>query len=89
MHMCVYLPVCTGLYVGFVFKDCLRVCVQESTVRVIWAYHSEDVGPSGPVYHGLNRGRKSLRLLTPAASHTSTTGSQFFDLKNRQVRHDS
>ncbi|XP_062324362.1 DBH-like monooxygenase protein 1 homolog [Osmerus eperlanus] len=59
--------------------------ITESTVRVIWAYHSDDVGPSGPVYHGLNRGRKSLRLLTPAATHTSTTGSQFFDLKNRQV----
>uniref|UniRef100_A0A674C1U2 Monooxygenase, DBH-like 1 n=1 Tax=Salmo trutta TaxID=8032 RepID=A0A674C1U2_SALTR len=34
--------------------------ITESTVRVIWAYHSEDVGPSGPVYHGVNRGRKSM-----------------------------
>ncbi|XP_058612117.1 DBH-like monooxygenase protein 1 homolog isoform X2 [Onychostoma macrolepis] len=56
-----------------------------STVRVIWAFHAEDVGMSGPVYHGTNRGRKSLRLLNPGTSSSIPAGTAFFDLQNKEV----
>uniref|UniRef100_A0A671P4Q2 DBH-like monooxygenase protein 1 homolog n=1 Tax=Sinocyclocheilus anshuiensis TaxID=1608454 RepID=A0A671P4Q2_9TELE len=56
-----------------------------STVRVIWAFHAEDVGLSGPVYHGTNRGRKSLRLLNPGTSSSIPAGTAFFDLQNKEV----
>uniref|UniRef100_A0A9J8DIX8 Monooxygenase, DBH-like 1 n=2 Tax=Cyprinus carpio TaxID=7962 RepID=A0A9J8DIX8_CYPCA len=56
-----------------------------STVRVIWAFHAEDVGVSGPVYHGMNRGRKSLRLLNPGTSSSIPAGTAFFDLQNEEV----
>ncbi|XP_050994681.1 DBH-like monooxygenase protein 1 homolog [Labeo rohita] len=56
-----------------------------STVRVIWAFHAEDVGVSGPVYHGTNRGRKSLRLLNPGTSSSIPAGTTFFDLQNEEV----
>ncbi|KAK2883451.1 hypothetical protein Q8A67_017088 [Cirrhinus molitorella] len=56
-----------------------------STVRVIWAFHAEDVGVSGPVYHGTNRGRKSLRLLNPGTSSSIPAGTAFFDLQNEEV----
>ncbi|XP_052441790.1 DBH-like monooxygenase protein 1 homolog [Carassius gibelio] len=56
-----------------------------STVRVIWAFHEEDVGMSGPVYHGTNRGRKSLRLLNPGTSSSIPAGTAFFDLQNEEV----
>ncbi|XP_059354741.1 DBH-like monooxygenase protein 1 homolog [Carassius carassius] len=56
-----------------------------STVRVIWAFHEEDVGVSGPVYHGTNRGRKSLRLLNPGTSTRIPAGTAFFDLLNEEV----
>uniref|UniRef100_A0AAY4CXG7 DOMON domain-containing protein n=1 Tax=Denticeps clupeoides TaxID=299321 RepID=A0AAY4CXG7_9TELE len=59
--------------------------ITESTVRVIWAYHSEDVGPLGPMYHGVNRGRKSVRLLNPAKGTAVPDGTRFFDLRNSQV----
>jgi len=55
-------------------------------VRVIWAFHEEDVGVSGPVYHGMNRGRKSLRLLNPGSSSSIPAGTAFFDLQNEEVR---
>ncbi|XP_016094658.1 DBH-like monooxygenase protein 1 homolog isoform X2 [Sinocyclocheilus grahami] len=56
-----------------------------STVRVIWAFHAEDVGVSGPVYHGTNRGRKSLRLLNPGTSSSIPAGTAFFDLQNEEI----
>ncbi|XP_065112794.1 DBH-like monooxygenase protein 1 homolog [Paramisgurnus dabryanus] len=56
-----------------------------STVRVIWAFHDEDVGESGPNYHGMNRGRKSLRLLNPGTSSSIPAGTAFFDLQNEKV----
>ncbi|XP_056620622.1 DBH-like monooxygenase protein 1 homolog [Triplophysa dalaica] len=56
-----------------------------STVRVIWAFHTEDVGASGPVYHGMNRGRKSLRLLNPGTRSSIPSGTAFFDLQNEKV----
>ncbi|XP_051511245.1 DBH-like monooxygenase protein 1 homolog isoform X2 [Myxocyprinus asiaticus] len=56
-----------------------------STVRVIWAFHAEDVGVSGPVYHGMNRGRKSVRLLNPGTSSSIPAGTAFFDLQNEKV----
>lgn len=54
-------------------------------MRVIWAFHEEDVGPSGPVYHGINRGRKSLRLLSPGTSKSVPHGTASFDLRNVNV----
>ncbi|XP_029532799.1 DBH-like monooxygenase protein 1 homolog [Oncorhynchus nerka] len=59
--------------------------ITESTVRVIWAYHSDDVGPSGPMYHGVNRGRKSMRLLDPGSKVNITSGTDFFNLQNINV----
>ncbi|XP_060769945.1 DBH-like monooxygenase protein 1 homolog [Neoarius graeffei] len=56
-----------------------------STMRVIWAFHDEDVGPSGPGYHGINRGRKSLRLLNPGTSKSVPHGTASFDLRNINV----
>ncbi|KAK3506741.1 hypothetical protein QTP70_021776 [Hemibagrus guttatus] len=57
-----------------------------STMRVIWAFHEDDVGPSGPVYHDVNRGRKSLRLLNPASSKSIPHGTASFDLRKFNVR---
>ncbi|XP_031437893.1 DBH-like monooxygenase protein 1 homolog [Clupea harengus] len=59
--------------------------ISASTVRVIWAYHEEDVRPSGPMYHGVNRGRKSLRLLNPGSGAAAPLGSASFDLQNDHV----
>ncbi|XP_024275743.1 DBH-like monooxygenase protein 1 homolog [Oncorhynchus tshawytscha] len=59
--------------------------ITESTVRVIWAYHSEDVGPSGPMYHGVNRGRKSMRLLDPGSKANISSEMDFFNLQNINV----
>ncbi|XP_026869883.1 DBH-like monooxygenase protein 1 homolog [Electrophorus electricus] len=59
--------------------------ITDSTVRVIWAYHDEDVGPSGPVYHGADRGRKSLRLLNPKTGTNVPPGTAVFDLRNVNV----
>ncbi|XP_012993949.4 DBH-like monooxygenase protein 1 homolog isoform X2 [Esox lucius] len=56
-----------------------------STVRVIWAYHSEDVGSSGPKYHGVNRGRKSMRLLDPGSKANIPSGTVSFNLQNMNV----
>lgn len=54
-------------------------------MRVIWALHSEDVGPSGPVYHGINRGGKSLRFLNPGTSTNVPPEISTFDLRNINV----
>ncbi|KAJ8008978.1 hypothetical protein DPEC_G00084040 [Dallia pectoralis] len=59
--------------------------ITESTVRVIWAYHSEDIGPSGPKYHGVNRGRKSIRLLDPESKANIPSGTASFNLRNINV----
>lgn len=58
---------------------------QESTVRVIWAYHQEDVGEAGPKYHNSNRGTKSLRLLNPEKTSVWSTSTPYFDLVNQDV----
>lgn len=58
---------------------------QESTVRVIWAYHHEDVGEAGPKYHESNRGTKSLRLLNPEKTNVLSTAIPYFDLVNQDV----
>ncbi|GAA6098113.1 DBH-like monooxygenase protein 1 homolog isoform X1 [Tachysurus ichikawai] len=57
-----------------------------STMRVIWAFHEEDVGPSGPVYHGVNRGKKSIRLLNPVSGKSIPQDTASFDLRNVNVR---
>ncbi|KAG9347462.1 hypothetical protein JZ751_005029 [Albula glossodonta] len=59
--------------------------ITEDTVRVIWAYHSDDIGTSGPKYHGINRGRKSLRLLNPTITSRIPSETPYFDLKNLNV----
>ncbi|XP_049510342.1 DBH-like monooxygenase protein 1 [Panthera uncia] len=59
--------------------------ITESTVRVIWAYHHEDVGEAGPKYHDSNRGTKSLRLLNPEKTSVLSTAIPYFDLVNQDV----
>lgn len=59
--------------------------ITESTIRVIWAYHPEDFGHPGPMYHGLNRGRKSLRLLNPKSHTVTHSGAAFFDIRHNNV----
>uniref|UniRef100_A0A8C6FRB4 DBH-like monooxygenase protein 1 n=1 Tax=Moschus moschiferus TaxID=68415 RepID=A0A8C6FRB4_MOSMO len=59
--------------------------ITESTVRVIWAYHHEDVGEAGPKYHESNRGTKSLRLLNPEKTNVLSTAVPYFDLVNQDV----
>ncbi|XP_004401254.1 PREDICTED: DBH-like monooxygenase protein 1 [Odobenus rosmarus divergens] len=59
--------------------------ITESTVRVIWAYHHEDVGEAGPKYHDSNRGTKSLRLLNPEKTNVLSTAIPYFDLVNQDV----
>jgi hypothetical protein len=58
---------------------------QDSTVRVIWAYHQEDAGEAGPKYHDSNRGTKSLRLLNPEKTSVLSTALPYFDLVNQDV----
>lgn len=58
---------------------------QESTVRVIWAYHHKDMGETGQNYHGSNRGTKSLRLLNPEREEVSSASLPYFDLTNKDV----
>ncbi|XP_021030429.1 DBH-like monooxygenase protein 1 [Mus caroli] len=57
----------------------------DSTVRVIWAYHHDDPGESGPKYHDLNRGTRSLRLLNPEKANVVSTVLPYFDLVNQNV----
>ncbi|EPY72677.1 monooxygenase, DBH-like protein [Camelus ferus] len=54
-------------------------------MRVIWAYHHEDVGAAGPKYHNSNRGTKSLRLLNPEKTNVLSTAVPYFDLVNQDV----
>lgn len=54
-------------------------------MRVIWAYHHEDVGEAGPKYHDSNRGTKSLRLLNHETSKVLPTVVPYFDLVNQDV----
>ncbi|XP_077076384.1 DBH-like monooxygenase protein 1 homolog [Siphateles boraxobius] len=80
-----------GTHTVLAFRRNLQTCddndkvITGSTVRVIWAFHEEDVGVSGPVYHGMNRGRKSLRLLNPGSSSSIPARTAFFDLQNEEV----
>ncbi|XP_001506243.3 DBH-like monooxygenase protein 1 [Ornithorhynchus anatinus] len=59
--------------------------ITESTVRVIWAYHHDDIGEAGPKYHGINRGSKSLRLLNPEKTSVVSEVLPNFDLTNQNV----
>ncbi|KAM4865747.1 DBH-like monooxygenase protein 1 [Thomomys bottae] len=59
--------------------------ITDSTVRVIWAYHQEDVADDGPKYHDSHRGTKSLRLLNPQKTSTLPTVLSSFDLVNQDV----
>ncbi|CAJ0960033.1 unnamed protein product [Ranitomeya imitator] len=57
----------------------------ESTVRVIWAYHTSDIEVTGPIYHGLNRGQKSLRLLNPERKKYLSDETPSFNFTNQYV----
>ncbi|XP_069462783.1 DBH-like monooxygenase protein 1 [Ambystoma mexicanum] len=59
--------------------------ITESTVRVIWAFHSDDIGAEGAKYHGSNRGRKSLRLLNPVKRNTISPSTPYFNFTNNDV----
>ena len=59
--------------------------IMENTVRVIWAYHHEDVGEAGPKYHESNHGTKSLQLLNPEKTSMLSTAVPYFDLVNQDV----
>uniref|UniRef100_A0A8C5W798 Monooxygenase DBH like 1 n=1 Tax=Leptobrachium leishanense TaxID=445787 RepID=A0A8C5W798_9ANUR len=59
--------------------------LEESTVRVIWAYHEDDIGTTGLKYHGANRGQKSLRLLNPEKSNVLPLDTLYFNLRNVDV----
>ncbi|XP_053316119.1 DBH-like monooxygenase protein 1 [Spea bombifrons] len=73
------------------FSRALHTCdlndktITESTVRVIWAYHGNDIGLTGPTYHGSNCGRKSLRLLNPEKSNFVSVETPFFNFTNADV----
>ncbi|KAM4771852.1 DBH-like monooxygenase protein 1 isoform 2-T2 [Rhinophrynus dorsalis] len=59
--------------------------ITESTVRLIWAYHNDDIGSTGPTYHGSNRGAKSLRLLNPEKNSLISEDTLYFNFTNLDV----
>ncbi|XP_069743135.1 DBH-like monooxygenase protein 1 homolog isoform X2 [Narcine bancroftii] len=59
--------------------------ITDNTVRVIWAYHSDDVGQGGPQYHSSNRGRKSLHLLNPEMDTSIPSDVLTFNIQHRIV----
>lgn len=54
-------------------------------MRVIWAYHANDVEGNSPIYHGLNRGQRSLRLLNPERKHDVSDETLSFNFTNQYV----
>eukprot|EP00062_Callorhinchus_milii_P013958 gi/632962755/ref/XP_007897496.1/ PREDICTED: DBH-like monooxygenase protein 1 [Callorhinchus milii] len=73
------------------FSRNLKTCdnndkiITDNTVRVIWAYHPEDVGRDGPKYHSLNRGRKSLHLLDPDMDRVIPSDLLAFDIRHYNI----
>lgn len=59
--------------------------ITENTVRVIWAYHPDDVGQDGPQYHSSNRGRKSLHLLNPEMETSIPSDVLTFNIRHQNV----
>ncbi|XP_066264864.1 DBH-like monooxygenase protein 1 homolog isoform X2 [Branchiostoma lanceolatum] len=63
------------------FKRKLQTCdvrdrvINKDTVRLLWAWNDEDPvqdsGPSGPTYHGTNRGARSTMLLWTGVKETT------------------
>ncbi|XP_073529316.1 DBH-like monooxygenase protein 1 isoform X1 [Phyllobates terribilis] len=80
-----------GTHTTLKFSRPLQTCdphdknITESTVRVIWAYQSSDIEVTGPIYHGLNRGQKSLRLLNPERKKYLSDETPSFNFTNQQV----
>ncbi|KAM8945538.1 DBH-like monooxygenase protein 1 [Pelodytes ibericus] len=80
-----------GTHTVLKFSRPLNTCdlndrtITESTVRVIWAYHSDDIGAKGPKYHEANRGRKSLHLLKPEKNNVMSMETSYFDFTNVDV----
>ncbi|XP_059837559.1 DBH-like monooxygenase protein 1 homolog isoform X1 [Hypanus sabinus] len=59
--------------------------ITDNTVRVIWAYHPNDVGQDGPQYHSSNRGRKSLHLLNPKMDSSIPSDVLTFNIRHLNV----
>ncbi|XP_053566649.1 DBH-like monooxygenase protein 1 [Bombina bombina] len=80
-----------GTHTFLKFSRDLNTCdnndkpITESTIRIIWAYHPEDIGPTGLKYHGSTRGRKSLRLLNPEKKYSTSMDTQSFSFTNQNV----
>ncbi|CAH2250161.1 DBH-like monooxygenase 1 [Pelobates cultripes] len=80
-----------GTHTLLKFSRALHTCdsndrtITESTVRVIWAYHADDMGATGLIYHGSYRGRKSLRLLNPEKDSELPLETPFFNFTNVDV----
>ncbi|XP_072265021.1 DBH-like monooxygenase protein 1 [Pyxicephalus adspersus] len=72
-----------GTHTTLKFSRDLQTCdlydknITESTIRIIWAYHNDDIEGTGPKYHGSNRGQKSLRLLNPEKKKISVETQSF------------
>ncbi|XP_019644850.1 PREDICTED: DBH-like monooxygenase protein 1 [Branchiostoma belcheri] len=59
--------------------------INDDTMRVLWAWHDndpeDDTGPSGPAYHGSNRGARATLLLNRKLTETPAVGTTHtFDL---------
>ncbi|XP_078698163.1 DBH-like monooxygenase protein 1 homolog [Branchiostoma floridae x Branchiostoma belcheri] len=59
--------------------------INDDTMRVLWAWHDNDPedesGPSGPAYHGTNRGARATLLLNRKLTETPAVGTAHtFDL---------
>ncbi|KAG8542971.1 hypothetical protein GDO81_025701, partial [Engystomops pustulosus] len=80
-----------GTHTTLKFSRPLQTCdpndknITKSTIRVIWAYHAKDIEGTVPMYHGLNRGQKSLRLLNPEIKKDISEETLSFNFTNQQV----
>ncbi|XP_075059190.1 DBH-like monooxygenase protein 1 [Mixophyes fleayi] len=80
-----------GTHTTLKFSRPLQTCdlhdknITESTIRVIWAYHANDIEGTGLTYHGSNRGQKSLRLLNPKKNNFMSAETLSFNFTNLDV----
>ncbi|XP_068135585.1 DBH-like monooxygenase protein 1 [Hyperolius riggenbachi] len=80
-----------GTHTTLKFSRAFQTCdlhdknITESTVRVIWAYHNDDIQAIGPTYHGSHRGQKSLRLLNPEKTNVVPVEAQSFNFTHQNV----
>ncbi|KAM9316675.1 DBH-like monooxygenase protein 1 [Gastrophryne carolinensis] len=80
-----------GTHTTLKFSRALQTCdrndknITESTVRVIWAYHHDDIDDNKLTYHGANRGQKSLRLLNPEKNYVQPEETESFNFTHQNV----